>query len=383
MRGADDPSDLPEVAPFTKFSPTKWQDEEVPERRWLVGDNDGMGILARGTVTLLTGDGGVGKSLLAQQLQTAIALGGENWAGISLPADPIPSVAIYCEDDEDELHRRQAMINATYGVQMSALTGVNMAARVGEDNILAHFTREDRISPTPFYDQITTTIRETGAQLIIIDTAADTFGGNENYRAQVRSFINLLRRWPMEFDGGLILTAHPSNFGVTQGTGISGSTAWNNSVRSRIYLTRPKDDLEQYGEDEDTNERVLKIMKSNYGPSGSQIRLRWEHGVFAPVAPRGSTLLEKSDLDNRFVRELGSLVSGGTDVLASDAGGSKRTYTVLLKQRPGLKGYQPGDLRKAKERLLENGKITLVTTGPPSNRMRRIRPAELRYPEEA
>ena len=90
-------------------------------------------------------------------------------------------------------------------------------------------------------------------------------GGNENYRFQVRSFINLLRRWAMEMDGGVIITAHPSNFGLSQGTGISGSTAWNNSVRSRIYLTKPKDDVDDFGEQEDTNERILKLMKNNYG----------------------------------------------------------------------------------------------------------------------
>ena len=267
------------VTPFRRFAPDRWQDQPVPPRRWLVD-----GILARGSVTLLTGDGGIGKSLLMQQLQTAIALGGEHWAGIELPPDPIVSFGIYCEDDENELHRRQANINAAYGIEMKTLgSGVHFASRVGEDNILAYFSREDRATPTAFFEQISNTIRETGAQLIIIDTAADAFGGNENYRAQVRSFINLLRRWPMEMDGGVILTAHPSNFGMTQGTGISGSTAWANSVRARIYLTKPKDDVDEYGEQEDTNERVLKLMKSNYGPSGNQIRLRWEHGIFAPV----------------------------------------------------------------------------------------------------
>ncbi|MDP6385061.1 MAG: hypothetical protein QGI93_02590, partial [Planctomycetota bacterium] len=47
------------------------------------------------------------------------------------------------------------------------------------------------------------------------------------------------------------------------GSGFSGSTAWNNSVRSRLYLTKPKlgDDDQA---DHRTPERLLRAMKSNY-----------------------------------------------------------------------------------------------------------------------
>ena len=364
------------VVPFRRFPATRWHDKAIPPRRWLVD-----GILARGSITLLTGDGGIGKSLLAQQLQTALALGGERWAGIALPADPIVSFGIYCEDDEDELHRRQADINEAYNVGMNDLGGVHYTSRVGEDSTLAYFGRDDQIKATPFHEQVSNAIHEVGAQLVIIDTAADTFGGNENVRIHVRSFINLLRRWPMGNDGGLILTAHPSNFGVTQGTGISGSTAWNNSVRGRVYLTKPKDDVEQYGETEDTNERVLKIMKSNYGPAGKQIRLRWEHGAFAPVATGGPTMMDKLELDDLFLRELGNLMADGVRVLATDSR-SPRNFVSLLTGRAALKRYTGTDLRAAKERLDENGRLVKVQLGPKSRPDTLIRPADLRYPGE-
>ena len=362
------------ATPFAAINPAKWQDQPIPQRRWLVD-----GILARGSVTLLTGDGGIGKSLLMQQLMTAIALGGD-WLGVELPDDPIPSLGIFCEDDEDELHRRQANINHAYDIDMRTLSGtVNLVSRVGCDNILAFFGREDQADPTIFYDQISNKIRETGTQLIIIDTAADTFGGNENYRAQVRSFINLLRRWPMEVDGGVILTAHPSNFGVTQGTGISGSTAWNNSVRARVYLTKPKDDVDEYGEQEDTNERLLKVMKSNYGPSGNQIRLRWEHGIFAPVN-RGGSRMDRLALDNIIMREVGNLIADGAHVLAFDR--ATRGFLKLMKERPALKQWTPGEIASAKDRLLNNGRLVRVEIGTKRRPETCVRPADALYPEE-
>ena len=363
------------VEPLVTITPTKWQDQPVPPRRWLVD-----GILTRGSITLLTSDGGAGKSLLLQQLQTAIALGGD-WLGIGLPDDPVSSFGLYCEEDEDELHRRQADINRGYDIDMHTIGGlVHFTSRVGEDNILATFGYNDRIEPSGFYAQITHKIRETCAQLVIVDTAADTFGGNENYRAQVRSFINLLRRWAMESDGGVILTAHPSNFGISQGTGISGSTAWNNSVRARIYLTKPKDDAEEYGEKEETNERILKVMKNNYGPSGNQIRLRWEHGIYAPVNRGGSDMVDRIALDNAVLSEIANLMADGVKVLAAE--NSPRAYLKLLRNLPAFKRSEAGEIRAAKDRLLAKDRIVRVEIGPASKREVLIRPADLRYPGE-
>ncbi len=90
----------------------------VPERRWLVRD-----WIPQGQVTLLGGDGGVGKSLLAQQLMTALALG-RDWLG--LPVMPRKVFGLFCEDDEDELHRRQELINVHYECSFADLE-MNMA----------------------------------------------------------------------------------------------------------------------------------------------------------------------------------------------------------------------------------------------------------------
>ena len=364
------------VDPLVTINPAKWQDQAVPPRRWLID-----GILARGSITLLTSDGGTGKSLLLQQLQTAIALGGD-WLGLDLPDDPVGSFGLYCEEDEDELHRRQADINRAYDIDMRMLGGlVHYASRVGDDNILATFGYHDQIEPSAFYDQMSHKIRETDAQLIIVDTAADTFGGNENYRAQVRGYINLLRRWAMEADGGVILTAHPSNFGISQGTGISGSTAWNNSVRARVYFTRPKEDEDENGNrKEESNERILKVMKNNYGPSGNQIRLRWENGVYAPVHRGGGNLVDRLALENEFLRALGNLIADGVRVLAAE--NSPRAFLKLLRNLPTMKQWDAGEIRAAKDRLIAKGRLARVELGPPSKRETLIRPADYRYPGE-
>ena len=81
--------------------PTILQERTPPLRRWTAHS----WIPCR-VVTGFYGDGGVGKSLLAQQLQTGTALG-LSWLG--LPVEEIASIGVYCEDDGDELWRRQTI----------------------------------------------------------------------------------------------------------------------------------------------------------------------------------------------------------------------------------------------------------------------------------
>lgn len=62
------------------FSAASLEGKLVPPRHWLVRD-----LVPSGTVTLLGGDGGTGKSLLALQLACAVATGGK-WLDRQWPA---------------------------------------------------------------------------------------------------------------------------------------------------------------------------------------------------------------------------------------------------------------------------------------------------------
>jgi hypothetical protein len=77
--------------------------------------------------------------------------------------------------------------------------------------------------------------------------------------------VTLLRDLAISANAGLLLTSHPSLTGISTGSGLSGSTAWNASVRSRLYFKRAKTEKD---EEPDPDLRVLEVMKSNYGPVG-------------------------------------------------------------------------------------------------------------------
>jgi RecA-family ATPase len=76
--------------------------------------------------------------------------------------------------------------------------------------------------------------------------------------------------------------------GISSGTGLSGSTAWNASVRSRLYFKRATTEKD---EEPDPDLRVLEVMKANYGPVGETVTVRWKSGLFLPVG--GISTLEK------------------------------------------------------------------------------------------
>lgn len=266
------------------YPASRWADRPVPERRWLLTD----WIPMRQT-TALYGDGGIGKTLVAQQLLTAVAtntgfLGREVASGTAL--------GVFCEDDEDELHIRQDKINKMLGLNYHALHRLHLLSRVGQENLLMQFNGHDAGTLTHFWHELSATIARLKPALVMIDTAADTFGGNEINRSHVRQFVQgALTRLANEHDCAVLLCAHPSVAGMQSGSGAGGSTAWSNSVRSRLYLHK----------DEDSERTVLARKKSNYSASGEQIELLWNEGCFIPYGSAAHIPTTEQAIDQAFI----------------------------------------------------------------------------------
>lgn len=366
------------IQPLNVIDPADWQGKPIPEREWLV-----PGICVRGGATLLNGDGGVGKSLLCLQLQAALALG-QPWLGIPTPAKTTKTLGIYCEDEPEELHRRTYDICRYYKCTLGHLKGAAyMMSRVGENNTLMTFSRREGTGTvTNFFRQVEAMIHDAGIEVVIIDTAADTFGGLEIDREQVRTFVQRLRAWALRSRGSVIITQHPSVSGMASGAGSSGSTGWNNSVRSRVYLTKPKR-VDDDGDEIPTNERFLKFMKSNYGPINPKMRLVWEQGVFKTkdeAAP-------ESFKDEGFIREtlLDAAVEYVTQGVRLSPDANSRTCLVnrIRKDRQGLSSYPQSALLRVYSTLKEDGELVTTTF---KNQKREVetyvRPSWLKYPDE-
>ena len=195
-----------------------------------------------------------------------------------------------------------------------------------------------------------------GAQIIVIDALHDVFGGNENYRPQARKFINLLRSLARDQDGAVILCAHPSLSGMANKSGTSGSTGWHNAVRSRLYLTKPKDEEGGTGEE---GERVLSRMKANYASADASIEMLWRDGVFTHVNPPQGILdvMEKRTAQSAFLDGLDALTDAGQYL--SDNPRSGNYAPRLIKQTPHGKRIKQTEFAGAMQRLLSDGEIRI------------------------
>ena len=213
----------------TFFSASSLKGKPVPPREWLV-----HGMVPQRTVTLFAGDGGTGKSLLALQLGVASAAG-TAWLGKSVKQGRV--IFISAEDDEDELHRRLDDILAAEGRTYDEVEGLTLRSLAGEDALLA-IEGQLSLIESELFKELESRAEQEDPALIVIDTLADVYPANENDRAKVRQFVGILRGLAIRQKCAVMLLGHPSLTGLNSGSGTSGSTAWHNSVRSRLYMSR-------------------------------------------------------------------------------------------------------------------------------------------------
>src|SRR6516165_6477633 len=121
---------------------------------------------------------------------------------------------------------------------------------------------------------------------------------------------------------------------------ISGSTGWHNSVRARGYLEAVPND---------SDARTLKFLKSNYGPKGKPMSLRWQNGLFVPDLKLAKT---PAEADAMFLTMLDKYVGQNRTVSANKSS----TYPPkVFANDKASGGFKSGDLKEAMDRLLERG----------------------------
>jgi ElaB/YqjD/DUF883 family membrane-anchored ribosome-binding protein len=152
----------------------------------------------------------------------------------------------------------------------------------------------------------------------------------------------------IDHDLAIVLIAHPSLTGISTGSGSSGSTAWNNSVRSRLYLERIKDDD---GREIDPDLRVLRVKKANYGPAGIELRLRWRNGAFILDGPTGGfdKLAADAKAERVFLDLLAAFTAQGRDVSSKT---SSAYAPAVFAKHPNAEGISKQAFACTMERLL-------------------------------
>jgi len=345
----------------------------TPTRKWVVAD-----WIPAGEITSMYGGGSVGKSLLSLQLAIALGTGGK-WLGLDCRKMPVLYVA--CEDTDDEIHiRRDRMLDhPEYEFSRESIlqAPVYLWSRVGAENDLAVEVDSD-VVPGRFLPVLEQAIRNLGARelFLILDTVSDVYLGSENIREKVNKFLKtILGRLRLDLNLTILVLAHPSRTGQNTGDNLSGSTAWENAVRSRLTVHRHK---------ELPGVTVLTRAKSNYSAVGDQISMKYDGGRFIPVStPTDDEQAAARDLGNALelvctigdnpLARVAKSISEGVRTSHLFGGASWRTLERrvldLLKepQKIGKNVYeavaiQQGKIRKRYVRVaeLQEGPATLL-----------------------
>lgn len=347
---ADDPADGDDEprAGLPIVSPSQWAGKPVPAREWRLQD-----LLPNGQATLFTGAGAVGKSLATQQMTSSIAMG-QSFLGVR--TFPCPALYITCEDDLDELQRRQVAICHALGVTLEATDGcVFLLSLYGElNNALCTYDDNGKLIVSERYTQIVETCLAQGIRHVTLDNTAHFFIGNEIVRSEVAGFVNLCNRMAREIGGTVVIVGHPNKAGDS----YSGSTAWENQVRSRIYMETPKS---EDGVVIDPDLRVMRNEKANYAQRNKEIRFIWHKGAFALEDQieedrelKAESKAMKRD-DELFLRLLDQLTAEKRHV--SHFPNTGNFAPKLMAGMPGARGASKARLNAAMERLFADERI--------------------------
>lgn len=226
-------------------------------------------------VTLLAGHGGGGKSFVALSLGLHVALG--------LPfgnlATTQTKVLFFSgEDGARVLRLRLAKICRALNIdprqldgQLHLLDASDIDPALHREQRVTISGRQQILTETPLISSMAKMVQAMEIGFVIVDNASDAYDDDEIKRARVRTFIRSLRSRIARPGRAVLLLAHINKNSAKERTDAedySGSTAWHNSVRSRLSLIPASNGV-----------LTIKHVKANLGVKADPVRLEWCDGV--------------------------------------------------------------------------------------------------------
>jgi len=362
--------------PLVYVDIAKWIGAPVPLRDWAVLNR----VPAR-NVTVLSGTGGIGKTILAMQLAAAVVLNRE-WFGVIPDQGPVTFVS--GEEDEQEMHRRFADIIQHLDVSYQDLIngGLHLIDKAGRNAMLACPNPSGMLVTTPLLNQLSADAQRLKPKLVILDNRNMVYGGNINDPTQVSSFINTMRGFAIDANTAVILILHPSLAGMAANIdsshqGLAGVMNWHDMPRGRLYFNRIKttDDKEI-----DKDLRQLVCKKNNYGPDDETITLRWQTGtngsgvfIMKPKPNSLEAMAENQKVEELFLSSLQRLIDQNRGPF-SHKKKSNNYAPAVLADLPEIKNanIKKLALAQAMDRLIDAQKIIIKDYGPASKGLTKI-----------
>jgi hypothetical protein len=317
---------------FTYADLSNLKSNPPPPRQWAINEWAPLGF-----VVAIFSPGGLGKTLLSQLFATHIT------AGIAIFGQGVkqgPVLGYLCEDDNDEVRRRQDKINDA--LQLSETpAGLYIEGRAGKNNTLFTFASQHQPSPTELLQHIKAECAVKRPVFVILDNIAQIYAGMENDRHQVTVFCNELTGIAQQYNCCILLLGHTAK---AEGSQYSGSTAWEAAVRTRLWLNR---------NDDGTME--LRKAKANYSGLDS-VTLQWQDGYLHTVScGAGGANIVNERAKNAVALALSEFTKA--KVSTSNSPQARNYLPKMMLDDRKLNGINPQTAKTALSAMVESGEI--------------------------
>ncbi len=244
----------------------EWVEEEVPARPWLV-----RGYLLRGSVTLVSGAGAAGKSMLIVGWLVALALG-QPWGKFAAGV-PLRSLAYNVEDDRTEQQLRISACLRQWGRTPRDLGGRFVrCGPVGSGLLLTFDPVSQTVSPTSLMESLLAEIESRRPDVLALDPLVEIHGAGENDNTALRAVVAYFRSFALQYQLAVVIVHHARKGGSQPGDpdSVRGASAIIGAARVVLTVQEmgPEEALE-LGIPNDARRDYARVdgAKSNYAPA--------------------------------------------------------------------------------------------------------------------
>ena len=249
-------------------------DQDPPSPQWLVEN-----WIPQNELTILSGEGGVGKSHLLLQLACALACGAPDHYLRDKPlsdsdegTDPQKTMLATAEDSHYSVQRRIIRILAIYGDKNGSEGWAKRNAI--RDNVIYRdmkphtpiwipATESGHISNRGYMSNkghdLLHACEQKEVKFLILDSIAAFYGQDMISIAHVRPFMNYLSAWCNDKEITCVLIGHPPKY---RGEGVAGTADWRNAVRNMIELLEVEQTKTENGKERPTGAKYYALAQT-------------------------------------------------------------------------------------------------------------------------
>ena len=353
-------------------STTHFLDVIPPERKMLLTSQEID--IPQGVGAIISGQGGVGKSMMA--LNLAIATASHCPIDAFESVEPMRVLYLSGEDDKDEMHRRTRSILIKH---FRRDTGIDFEYDLDHINPILNFLnipdltgkplrlteKGHDIIETPVFTQLMLAVEPfEQLGLIVVDTAIRFRGGSENDSSDTSLFISLCERLAKKTGATVLVVTHTNKQAAGQNNQntIRGSSALVDNARlvlSMRQMTEKEADQNEVPSPE--NYVCLQCVKSNYTKLGKPMWFKKDDFGQFVFTDLQSKMQEKIafDLDKNKRKILDTL----KDEAAQNHFYSKTDFARIFGDKDGVLGLSVGSITKLLQQMIKAEELSIKTDG--------------------